>query len=153
MEQHWLLKRNCSLSPRHSVLAIGALCAVLLIVGCVFALFGLWPVLAFAWLHVLALVAALLSYASHAGDRERIALTPDCLLIERVEGDRVCQTRLDPCWTRIVPPAGRFDLIHLEARGVQVDVGGFIDEPQRTQVALELRRQLRLRSAFQSPAP
>lgn len=146
MDKHWLLKRNCSLSPRSTVMALGGLCVLMLTIGCVFAAMGLWPVLAFAWLHVLALGWALRCYAGHAGDRERIVLTPDGLLIEKVEGERVCVVRLDPCWTRVVLPAGRFDLIHLEARGVRIDVGSFVDEEQRTEVALELRRQLRQRA-------
>ena len=145
MDRHWLLKRNCSLSPRQTVMALGGLGAVPLAIGCIFAAMGLWPVLAFAWLHVLALGWALRCYARHAGDRERIALTPGGLLVEKVEGGQVCVVRLEPCWTRVALPAGRFDLIRLEARGVCIDVGSFVDEAQRTEVAQELRQQLRLR--------
>ena len=146
MKSEWLLKRNCSLSPRQAGKAYGSLCAVLLAIGLGFTLRGAYWVLAFALVEIGATVLAVLHYARHACDRERISLTNDCLLVERFDAGEVRETRLDPCWTKIVAPDRRRCLIELESRGVKVAVGGYVSEQARRQVAQELRRALQKNS-------
>jgi uncharacterized membrane protein len=143
MKREWLLKRNCSLTPRQSAKAYLLLCAGSLSVALAFALHGVWIVLAFALVELAAVGAALLHYARHALDREHIALSERCLLIERTEGEHTEQVRLDPTWTRIALPDRRRALIGIESRGTRVEVGAFVTEATRQQVARELRRELR----------
>ncbi len=146
MKAQWLLKRNCSLSPRQAAKAYGALCGALLLIGLGFTLRGAWWVLAFALLEIGATVLALLHYARHAGDRERISLTPECVLVERIEAGQVREVRLDPCWIRIGAPDRRRSLVELESRGIKVAVGGYVSEEARRQLAGELRRALQTTS-------
>lgn len=146
MKHEWLLKRNCSMSPRQVAVAYGALCMFTLGIGLVFALRGIWMVLAFALLETVALALALLHYARHATDREHILLSERCLLVERTEAGQVRQLRLDPCWTRVAVPNRRRCMIELESRGVKVQIGGFVSEEIRQQVAQELKRELRASS-------
>ncbi len=148
MKHEWHLKRNCSMSPRQVARAYGALCLLVLTIGLAFALHGIWMVFGFAVLEVAALAVALLHYARHAGDREHISLSEHCLLVERVDGAQVRQIRLDPYWTRIAPPDRRRTLIALESRGVRVEVGAFVSEEIRGQVAQELKRELRSSSGL-----
>ncbi|WP_157778716.1 DUF2244 domain-containing protein [Massilia violaceinigra] len=147
MEREWLLKKNCSMSPRQVGVAYGLLCLFLLVIGLGFALHGAWFVLVFALLDIGVLAAALLCYARHAGDRERIALNDGCLLVERVEAGQLRSIRLEACWTRIAMPDRQRSLIALESRGVRVEIGGFVGEELREQVAQELRSELR-KTAF-----
>jgi uncharacterized membrane protein len=142
MKHEWLLKRNCSLSPRQVGLVYGSLCGAVVMFSLVFALYGIWFVLAFAALETAGVALALLQYARHATDHEHIALSDGCLLVERVEAGRLRQIRLDPCWTRIALPTRRRSLIRLESRGVKVEIGCFVSEEMRQQVAQELRREL-----------
>lgn len=58
MNAEWLLKRNCSLSPRQAAKAYGALCGALLLIGLVFTLRGAWWVLTFALVEIGATVLA-----------------------------------------------------------------------------------------------
>ena len=146
MNAEWLLKRNCSLSPRQTGLVYGLLCAGLLAIGLGFTFRGAWLVLAFAMVEIGALGLALLHYARHACDCERIALSDDCLLVEGIAAGQLWQVRLDPYWTRIAVPDRRRRLIQLESRGVKVAVGGYISEEARQEVAQELRRALRTTS-------
>ena len=146
MTHEWLLKRNCSMTPRQVAKAYGMLCGFVLAIGFVFALHGVWFVFAFALIEVGAVALALLHYVRHATDREHIALSDSCLLVERIEAGQVHAFRLDPCWTRIVVPCRRRSLISLESRGVKVEVGGFVSEEARLKVAQELRRELRANS-------
>jgi uncharacterized membrane protein len=149
MKREWMLKRNCSMSPRHAAIAYGVLCLGACAIGLAFALHGIWFVFAFALLEVAGIALALLHYARHATDCEHIALTADCLLIERLQAGHLEQLRLDPCWTRIVVPNNcRRTLIQLESRGLKVEVGSFVSETIRQQVAQELRGALRTSSFF-----
>lgn len=143
MTREWLLKRNCSLTPRQLATAYLLLCGGSFSIALVFVLQGIWIVFAFALVEMGAVGAALLHYARHALDREHIALSERCLLVERVLGERTEQVRLDPHWTRIALPDRHRALIELESRGTKVEVGAFVDDATRQKVASELRRELR----------
>lgn len=146
MKQEWLLKKNCSMSPRQVGVAYGSLCGFLIVIALAFALHGAWFVFAFVLLEIGLLVAALLYYARHAGDCETVAFSEGGLIVERVEAGKVERIRLEACWTRIAMPDRKRSLIALESRGVKVEIGGFIGEEMRQQVAQELRRELRSRA-------
>jgi uncharacterized membrane protein len=143
------LQRNCSMTPRQVARAYGVLCTLSLAVALAFFLHGIWIVLAFSLLELGCVGLALLLYARHALDRERISLSSDCLLVECVQAEVRSQARLDPLWTRVLtgfepsPGRPRRHLITLESRGVRVEVGRFVNEAQRRQVARELRLALR----------
>jgi uncharacterized membrane protein len=144
MQGEWFLKRNCSLTPgqvgkAYALICLGALGIALAI----FMLHGIWFVFAFTLLELGGIALALLHYARHALDHEHIALSDGCLLVERIQAGRREQVRLDPNWTRVALPGPRSGcLIRLEARGVQVEVGAFVSEARRQQVAVELKRAL-----------
>ncbi|TFW28887.1 DUF2244 domain-containing protein [Massilia horti] len=144
MKREWILKRNCSLTPRQMGMAYALLCSGALGIALFFVLQGIWVVFGFALIELAGITCALLHYARHALDHEHIALTDGCLLIERVLAGRRQQVRLDPAWTRIaLPEPKRRALIGLESRGVKVEVGSFVTEAIRQQVAEELRHELR----------
>ncbi|GAB3538026.1 hypothetical protein GCM10027343_02700 [Noviherbaspirillum agri] len=111
-------------------------------VAAAFMALGAWHVFAFTILEMVAVALAFLHYARHATDHERIALMDDCLLVEQVLAGETRQVRLDPYWTRIALPRHARELIALEARGVKVEVGGFVTEARRRQFAQELRQEL-----------
>jgi uncharacterized membrane protein len=138
----WHLKRNCSLSPRQLALAYAVLFGLSFAVATSFMMLGAWHVFAYAMLEMAAVALAFLHYARHATDHEHIALLDDCLLVEQVSAGETQQVRLDPCWTRIAFPRHAQDLIHLEARGVKIEVGRFVTEAKRRQFARELREEL-----------
>lgn len=156
MTQEWLLKRNCSLSPRQAGIAYGLLCFANLAIAMAFAVQGFWLVLAFAFLEVVGIAFALLHYTRHATDLEHIALSDTCLLVERIDAGQVRQIRLDPYWARIALPDRKQKLIRLESRGVRVEVGSYVSEQTRQRVARELRGTLRSSSFLEArgdPAP
>lgn len=131
------------MSPRQVALAYGMLCGCVLIISCAFAYSGVWFVFGFGVLEITALGIALLYYARHATDQEHIALSDDGLVIERIEAGHHQRMLLEPCWTRIMVPTRPRTLIALESKGVRIEVGAFVSEPVRRQVATELRQQLR----------
>ena len=93
---------------------------------------------------VYAVGMALLYYARHALDVETIVLDEGCLLIERWDAGRREEIRLDPYRTRILAPAPRErKLIELESHGRRVQLGAYVSEALRTQVAHELKQAIR----------
>lgn len=141
--QEWLLKRNCSLTPCQAMTAFAVLCVLPFgIALAVMLLHGTWIVLGFALLEMTMIVLAFLHYARHAMDREYIVLDDACLLIEQFNAGVVRQIRLDPCRIRVTSPRHGHDMIALEARGIKVEVGRFVTEQKRRQIAQELRQGL-----------
>jgi uncharacterized membrane protein len=144
MTREWTLRRNCSLSPRQVARAYAVLCLGSLAVAVGFLVHGIWFVLAFALVELALVGLAMLVHARHATDHERIALSESGLLVTCVRADRRELVRLDPLWTRVVVPDERpRTLIQLESRGIKVEIGRFVDDRQRRQVARELRQALR----------
>jgi len=144
MPRTWLLKRNCSLTPRQSAGVYALLCAGSFGIAFVFLLQGIWIVFAFALVEIGAVGWALLHYARHALDVERIALTERWLLVERIDCGRRQEIRLDPARTRVLAPAPRQrKLIRLESQELSVEVGSYVSEAIRARVAEELRRAIR----------
>jgi uncharacterized membrane protein len=144
--REWLLKRNCSLTPRQTLAAWSVLMALSASVGSFFAWHGAWFVLLFSALEMSAVTAAFLIYCRHAADHEHIVLENGSLLVERAVGGKVSATRLDLYWTRMqVPdpnPGLNAGLITLEARGVKVEIGAYLPDARRRQFARELRDEL-----------
>lgn len=141
--RRWTLRRNCSLTPRQVAYAYAVLGSASFAVGLAFLLRGVWVVLAFTLVEQSLVGLALLAYARHATDHETICLTDAALLVECVEADRHRSARFDPAATRVVVDGGRRAVVRLESRGVAVEVGRFVDDARRRQLARELRLALR----------
>ncbi len=140
--REWVLKRNCSMSPRQLALVYLALCTTSLLVAGTFAMRGAWYVLGFAVVEQLAVGTAFFLYARHANDREHIELAEECLLVELVQVERIRQFRLDPRWTRVEPPEGARGLVGLAERNTRIEVGRFLTERRRRELARELQSAL-----------
>lgn len=141
----WDLKRNCRLSPRQMAAGYAALCAFHFLLALAFWQRGATLVAPFALLEVLAVGAALLCHARHAGDRDRITLwrADGRLVVEQFDGPRLQRTELEASWVRVQPPAAPQDLVALAERGaVRVRVGRHVTPVLRRRLAQELRQAL-----------
>ncbi len=139
----WLMKRNCSTTPRQMMGFYASLCGVSLLIGLFFWLQGATLVMPFAWLEIVAVGVALLIYSRHATDSERIGLQPGRLTVEHVSGRHVERAEFSPAWVRIEPQHGDLSLIELSGQGQQISVGRFVRPELRRQLAEELRWALR----------
>jgi len=141
------LKRNCSLSPGQFAALLGSLAVVSMGVALIFALSGAWWVLVFALIEVAALAAAFVVYARHAGDYERIVVTPDALIIEFNSGNQVVRQQAHPAFAHVEYPCpgpgrGGDPLIGLAVAGKAVEVGRFVPRLRRASLAQEIRTHL-----------
>jgi uncharacterized membrane protein len=139
----WLLKRNCSMTPRQMMGFYASLCGVSLLIGGIFWAQGAMLVMPFAWLEIVSVGAALLVYARHAADSERIKLQPGRLTVEHVSGRHVEHAEFAPAWVRVEPEHGDRSLIELSGQGQRIAVGRFVRPELRGQLAEELRWALR----------
>ena len=143
----WLIKRNCSASPTQLAAVFGSLVAVTFAFGAAFAVLGLWMVLPFVGLELLAVAVAFLCYGRHAADVERIELVADRLTVEQIEAERRRRWEFDPARVRIeVDERGRglgaSVRVRLASDGERIEIGRHLLDARRPQLARELRAAL-----------
>jgi uncharacterized membrane protein len=134
----WLLERRCTLTQRQLALVFVTLCVPSSAVALAFLWQGYWYVLVYAVLEQAALAACLNYCARHRGDYDRIDISPAAIVVEQCRGSKRSERRLHPASTRLLPPRGDRDPIHLEDRGEQIEVGRFLSSAQRRKLADEL---------------
>ena len=139
----WLLRRNCSMTPTQLVALYLSLSAWSLAIAAAFWSRGATLVMPFAGIEILAVGAALLVYARHAGDRERVILTPGRLSVECTVGRRTNLVDFAPAWVRVEPAHGDRSLIELSGEGKRIAIGRFVRPELRRALADELRVALR----------
>lgn len=137
----WILRRNCSLSPRELLAIFGSLACLSLGMATYWASQGAWMVTPFAVAECLALGVAFLVYARHACDCERVILTASEVRVELSQGRRLQQVVLPREWLRI-EGADTTDLITLRSGRSAVSLGRFIDQDERRGFVEAFRRAL-----------
>lgn len=141
-QQQWVLRRNCALTPGQLAAWFGVLGAVSMGIAAVFALQGAWVVVPFTCAELTALALAFVFYARHAADYERILVSPESLLVERVVGDAVDRIECQPSWVRVEYAGRPRSPVRLVTARQQVEVGRFVPEGRRRELAQELRESL-----------
>lgn len=139
----WVLKRNCSLKPSQLLAVYASLCVISLGIATYFWSLGATLVMPFAWFELFVVGGALLVYARHASDVERIALQAGRLTVEHQNGGRVERVEFTPDWVRVEPREDDRSLIELSGRGQVIAVGRYIRPELRRALADEFRAVLR----------
>ena len=139
----WALKRNCSVTPAQLGWFYASLCVVSLGIATFFWVQGATLILPIAWLELAAVGAALLVYARHATDGERISLQGRSLVVELENAGRLERAEFHRDWVRVEPQADQRSLIEVSGRGRSVQVGRFVRPELRPVLAQEIRRALR----------
>ncbi|MBV8627710.1 MAG: DUF2244 domain-containing protein [Paraburkholderia sp.] len=139
----WLMKRNCSVSPRQFVGFYVSLALFSLAIAFMLVLCGAWLVLPFTGIELLVVGVAFAIYARHAVDYERIRLFPNRLVIEQVSAEQLTQFEFNPRWVRVEAGATPRDRITLVSRGQTIEIGQHLAQYRRVQFAGELRMWLR----------
>ena len=139
----FVLSPNCSISWRELLLFYCLTCVVALAVGLFFTLQGLWLVLPFSGLEMLALGIGLYITSRKVYRREVITLDPECTRIEKGV-QRIDQVwEFKTAWVRIVnePRDGRHERRTLAIRmsGESVEVGGFLANWEKDALAFQLK--------------
>ena len=139
----WLLKRNCSITPRQMMGFYASVCVLSLGIGAGFWFQGATLVMPFAGIEVVAFGAALLLYSRHATDSETIRLQAGRLTVEHTSGRTTHRAEFAPAWVRVEPEHGDGSLVELSGQGQRIAVGRFVRPELRRQLAEELRWAMR----------
>lgn len=116
--------------------------------GVAFATQGLWLILPFVGLELIAVALAFLCYGRRAADFERITLSASQLSIERAEGARLLRWDFPASAARIEVEESGSGWMHrvrvwIVSRGERVDVGRHLPVDRREVLAREVRAALR----------
>ena len=139
----WLLKRNCSVTPAQLLGLFASLSVVSLGIATFFYIQGATLVMPFAWLELIALGTALMIYARHAGDGEKISLHGGHLVVELETAGRIERAEFRREWVRVEPKGGDGSLIEVSGQGKSVQIGRHVRPDLRPQLARDIRRALR----------
>ena len=139
----FVLSPNCSISWRELVLFYLLTCVVALAVGIFFTLQGLWLVLPFSGLEMLALGIGLYLTSRKVYRREVITLDADHTRIEKGVREVEARWQFKTPWVRIIDErqdgreSGR--VLALGASGERVEVGSFLANSEKDALAFQLK--------------
>ncbi len=136
----WLAKRNCSLTPGQVMGFFASLSLLSLLVAALCWFSGAKLVTPFTCAELLVLGIALLAWARHAADRERVEFGAELVVVEWESAGRLQRTELPTRSTRILLHDN--GLVVLRAAGSEVFVGRYTRPERREQLARELRKAL-----------
>lgn len=139
----FILSPNCSISWHELLVFYLGICLVALAVGLFFALQGLWLVLPFSGMEMLALGVALYLTSRKMNRREVITLDRRRVRIEK-GGQQIDQSwEFETSWTRLIDEnTGDCNMrrkLALGAHGNYIEVGEFLDNLEKDRLAFQLK--------------
>lgn len=141
---HIILSPNMSVRWSDNVLFLYVVCSLAVLIGMSFSLLGMWLVLPFTGLEVLALIAVVYYVAHKCRRLEVIRVEDGCVQVEQGSTEPHTSWRSDLFWSRlIVGPQERpwHPLrIYLRGRHDQIEIGAFLNEDDKRILIQELRQ-------------
>ncbi len=139
----WVFKKNCSFTPKQVGLFYIAQSGFSLIVAGFFLSQGVWLILPFTILELVVLGIALLIYARHATDYERITLNNGKLVLDTSNAGAVKQQIFNPSWVRLERLLSPRKLITMMYQGQKIEIGQFMHVSLRNDFLHELNQELK----------
>ena len=139
----FVLSPNCSISWRELVLFYILTCVVAIAIGVLFTFQGLWLVLPFSGIEMLALGSCLYLTSRKVYRREVITLDQRSTIVEKGV-QRVDQSwQFETPWLRVIDEPkvanNRRRKLALGCHGKYVEVGGFLDNSEKDALAFQLK--------------
>ncbi|HRY19251.1 MAG TPA: DUF2244 domain-containing protein [Candidatus Competibacteraceae bacterium] len=142
----FVLRPNRSLSWRQTVMVFASFCVITLALVLPLVAMGFWPVLPFAGLELLAVGTGLYLVACRCHEREVICIAADTIRIERGRRKPEQSLTLARAWAHVVlkacPRQWYPSRLLIRVHGQTVEVGRFLVEEERRQLAKDLNRCL-----------
>lgn len=136
---HWLMRRNCSFTPKQLGLFYLAQSLFALFVASFFWFRGVRMVMPFTLVELLILAISLLIYARHTTDYELVKLSDGHFEMEFFDAGHRQSLRWNALWVTLSPGLNERDLIVLRYQGKQQEIGRFLTIPQRRKFLKELQ--------------
>lgn len=142
----YIIGPNHSLTWTQAKLIFAGLAVVSLTVAVGFTLMGLWPILPFAGLELLAVGTCMYLCAGRGQHREVVTICGDS--VEVAKGRRGPERRwsFPRAWAGVAmdrPTIGWYpERLYIRSHGRSVELGGFLNQEEKWQLARELSRSL-----------
>jgi uncharacterized membrane protein len=136
---------NHSLTRPQKWLAFWSLAALSFATAIGFALVGYWLILPFAGLEIGLLAWAFGILCSHEGDYETLTIEGDVVVLEWHAGTRGERREMNRQWARVVcdcKAPGRNCRLSVSSHGRETEVGQYLSDEARLQLAATLRSKL-----------
>jgi uncharacterized membrane protein len=146
-EYLWVIRPNRSLSVRQAIRIYALITVVCLGIAVFYALHGYWPVLPFAGLEVLVLGVAFYLTLRRSGVREVVFVGREVVRVEKGREQPQESWECPRAWAqvRLLRPHITWYPSHLAIlfQGRQVEIGSFLNEVERQELAYELQQVIR----------
>ena len=147
LDCHWVIRPNQSLSWQGAMQLYAAIACVVLGIGVFFAWHGYWPVLPFAGLEVLLLGGAFYLCLSRSRLREVVTISRDTVTVERGREQPEEHWECPRAWARINMERSSIawypSRLLVAFQGQRVEIGRFLNEMERQNLAVELQGMVR----------
>ena len=146
-ECHWVIRPNRSLSVRQAIQVYAVIAVTCLGIAVFYALHGYWPVLPFAGLEVLVLGVAFYLTLRRSAMREVISIDSEIVKVEKGREQPQETWECPRAWAQV-----RLQRSHIAwypsrlailFQGKQVEIGRFLYEMERQELAYELQQAIR----------
>lgn len=137
-----MITRNHCLSYAQAGIVVGTLAIVPGFIGLMFLSQGLWMIMPFAGLEILAVSAGFYASVRHNGDVESVDIDENAVRIYRRVAQREQYICLRTCWTRVLLEASESwypSRLWVKSAGQQVELGRWLTERERGQLAARLK--------------
>jgi uncharacterized membrane protein len=137
---------NHSLTRTQERLAFWSLAALCFSTAIGFAWLGYWPILLFAGLEISVLAWAFEALRSRTGDYETLMIEGDRVVLEWRVGTHEERREMNRQWVRVVCDCGtpgRNCYLCVSSHGRETEVGQYLSDEARLQLAATLRSKLR----------
>lgn len=134
-------RRNNSLSSTGRLVAFALIFIVSIGIAVAFATFGAWLILPFAGLEMLVLFFAFCYLERHAADYELIEIDGDTVKVEWASAGTLRRGAFNRHWAQVVA-SGDGSRLALRSHGRELEIGRYVNDEQRLDLARALRRRL-----------
>lgn len=138
----WLMKRNCSFSPKQVGLFYLSIVSFSLLVAGYFLFIGVWMIIIFTSIEILALTIALYVYTRHALDYEKITIVDKQLFVERSWGGKIQIDELNTLWTKLHRSGTGRPSLTLKSSTKVIPIGFFVVMNEQEHFEKDLEKYL-----------
>jgi len=138
----WLMKRNCSFSPKQVGLFYLSIVSFSLLVAGYFLFIGVWMIIIFTSIEILALTIALYVYTRHALDYEKITIVDKQLFVERSWGGKIQIDELNTLWTKLHRSGTGRPSLTLKSSTKEIPIGFFVVMNEQEHFEKDLEKYL-----------
>jgi len=136
------MKRNCSFSPKQVGLFYLSIVSFSLLVAGYFLFIGVWMIIIFTSIEILALTIALYVYTRHALDYEKITIVDKQLFVERSWGGKIQIDELNTLWTKLHRSGTGRPSLTLKSSTKEIPIGFFVVMNEQEQFEKDLEKYL-----------